>query len=122
MEGGWTGGALTFLMVDMVGSTRSWEDEPEPTADVILTFRDIWSPLVRRSECLEHRDMGDGLFAVFTDAETAVSVALTIQGEVRRRMWSNASSAFRMGIYTGTPYSVDDGNYGQPANRCQRLM
>ncbi len=115
-------GALTFLMVDMVGSTRSWEDAPEPTADVIVMFRDVWSPLVRRPQCVDHRDMGDGLFAVFTDAPTAVDVALTIQDEVGRRPWTSAAPSFRMGIYTGTPFSVVDGNYGPPANRCQRLM
>ena len=122
VDGSPQGGPKTFLMVDMVGSTRSWEDAPKPTADVIVAFRDVWAPLVQSPSCRRHRDTGDGLFAVFDDAGSAASVALAIDHEVRHRDWPAATPAFRMALYTGTPYSVDDGNYGPPANRCQRLM
>jgi len=122
MEGAPAARALSFLMVDMVGSTRSWEDDPNPTADAIVTFRDIWWPQVQRPHCVDHTDLGDGLFAVFDDAATAVDAALSIQEAVDRRPWSTVAPSFRMGIYTGTPHSIVDGNYGRPANRCQRLM
>src|SRR5262245_25620543 len=106
MDGASPGDALTFLMIDMVGSTRSWEEAPQPTADVIVTFRDVWAPIVKASTCIDHRDMGDGLFAVFSDAPSAVSAALAIDAGVRSQPWPNEVPSFRMGLYTGTPYSV----------------
>ena len=122
MEGGPGDGPLTFLMIDMVGSTRSWEDAPVPTAEVVLTFRRLCSVIVQEPSCVDHRDMGDGLFAVFSNPTTAASGAVQIASGVQAHPWTSSTPTFRMGIYTGRPYSAGDGNYGQPANRCQRLM
>ena len=93
-----------------------------PTAEVVLTFRRLCSDVIHEPTCVDHRDLGDGLFAVFSNPATAASGAERIANGVRSHPWTGAEPTFRMGIYTGHPYSVDDGNYGQPANRCQRLM
>jgi predicted ATPase/class 3 adenylate cyclase len=123
MASGHAGALLTFLITDIEGSTRLWE-EREPEMRPALALHDA---LLRR--VVEGRSgtiiktTGDGLLAVFLDPIAAITAALDGQRALRDADWGDIGALrVRMAIHSGTA-EIRDGDYFGPAlNRSARIL
>jgi class 3 adenylate cyclase/MFS family permease len=117
-------GIVTFLMTDIEGSTRLWEDDAETMA-VALRAHDA---MARRivgdggGVLVKWRGEGDSTFSVFTNAGQAVETAITLQEEIRAQDWGTARPiSIRAALHTGVAELRERDYFGQTVNRCARI-
>lgn len=117
-------GIVTFLMTDIEGSTRLWEEDPEATGAAVRDH-DL---LVRRMVAegggvlIKWRGEGDSAFAVFTDAVGAVITAVALQEALGEHAWPTPRPiAVRAALHTGEAELRERDYFGKTVNRCARL-
>ena len=115
------GGArtATFLLGDVVGSTRLWADRPQSMSGAIAAFDAHVSEAVAAHGGTRPVEQGEGdsFVASFPRAADAVACALAIQVAVAR-----TEIAVRMAVHTGDAEQRTDGRWMGPAlNRTARL-
>jgi class 3 adenylate cyclase/tetratricopeptide (TPR) repeat protein len=113
----------TFLFTDIVGSSMLWEQAPE-SMDVALAQHDA---LLRNTIAVHgghvFKSLGDGLAAVFTDANGALGAAMSAQRALHAEHWSAGTPLrVRMGLQTGPARPRDGDYYSQTVNRVARLV
>lgn len=117
-------GTITFLLTDVVGSTRLWEAQPEAMAKGLSRHDELVGEAVK-----QHRGWlpmaqgeGDSALAVFRRATDAVACALRLQRAFVSEPWSEGTRiAIRIALHTGEAEMRDDSYYGLAVNRCARL-
>jgi class 3 adenylate cyclase len=72
-------GTVTFLFTDIEGSTRLWEEHPQAMSEALARHDAILVDAVASNEGHVVKTTGDGLFAVFGRAESALAAALAAQ-------------------------------------------
>jgi predicted ATPase/class 3 adenylate cyclase len=118
-------GTVTFLLTDIVGSSRLWETEPE-AMEVALQRHDRFLAEVIEEHggtVVISRGEGDSFFAVFHSAVSAVEAAGMCQLRLGRELWpANMALRVRMGLHTGE-VRVRGGDHVDysPINRCARV-
>jgi class 3 adenylate cyclase len=70
---------LTFLFTDIEGSTRLWEQEPEPMRRAVARHDALSREAVLGEGGRVVKSTGDGLHAVFTEPAQALRAALRLQ-------------------------------------------
>jgi predicted ATPase/class 3 adenylate cyclase len=115
-------GTVTFLFADIEGSTRLWERYPDAMPAALAQHDDLLRAAVQ--SCGGHlvKTTGDGLFAVFGRADSAVAAALAAQNSLASATWgATGRLRVRMGLHTGHS-EFHAGDYHGPAvNRAARL-
>jgi predicted ATPase/class 3 adenylate cyclase len=115
-------GTVTFLFADIEGSTRLWEQYPDAMPKALAQHDDLLRAAVQ--SCGGHvvKTTGDGLFAVFWRADSAIAAALAAQNKLAVATWGPTGRLrVRMGLHTGHS-EFHDGDYHGPAvNRAARL-
>jgi class 3 adenylate cyclase len=117
-------GRVTFLLGDVVGSTRMWDRHPEATARAMERRDEIVTDVVERCLGLLPREQGEGdsFVAVFERAADAVRAALELQVAFAREPWpEGAEVRVRMGLHTGEAQLRSGNYYGLEVNRCARI-
>jgi class 3 adenylate cyclase/tetratricopeptide (TPR) repeat protein len=117
-------GVVTFLLTDVVGSTRLWDEQPTAMADALLLHDVILGDAVRahRGRVLKPRGEGDSLFAVFTRATDAVKTGVDAQRRLAEQAWpAGADLSVRIALHTGEAVERDGDYYGTTVNRAARL-
>ncbi len=118
-------GPVTFLLTDIEGSTRLWEEHPEAMRESVARHDALGEEVVRRhgGALLKSRGEGDSLFAVFTSATEAVAAACVLQLGLKAEAGSPAGIPFRvrMALHTGEADLREGDYYGQAVNRCARI-
>ncbi len=107
---------MTFLLTDIEGSTRQWEESPGMSRLVERHFAVLRSAVEEMGGDV-FATMGDGIAAAFTSAESAVHAAIAAQLQMR-----GIGLDVRMGIHTGEASRIDDDYRGRPVNRTARIM
>jgi len=107
---------MTFLLTDIEGSTRQWEESPH-MSDLVDRHFAVLREAVNDVGGEVFATMGDGIAAAFTSAEAAVHAAISAQLEM-----PSVGLAVRMGIHTGEVERIDDDFRGRPVNRAARIM
>ena len=119
LSDGVVSGTLTFLFTDLVDSTRLWEQREAEMAEAVVLHDAILGDAVERNGGTVVKFQGDGLMAVFVDADGAVRAA--VEGQ---RALAGAPLPFalgvRMGLCTGTARTGDGDYHGQVVNRAAR--
>ena len=118
-------GTLTFLLTDLVGSTRAWESDPRLMHEVMTRHDRILAEVVRRHHGapVEAGREGDSVLAVFQRALDAGACALDLQNAFGSEPWpAGISVRLRTALHTGEAVLRDGHYYGQPLNRCARLL
>jgi len=117
-------GIVTFLMTDIEGSTRLWEEDPEAMGAAVRDH-DL---LVRRvvaeggGVLIKWRGEGDSTFSVFTDAVGAVVTAVALQGALGSHSWPTPRPIrVRSALHTGEAELRERDYFGKTVNRCARL-
>jgi class 3 adenylate cyclase len=115
-------GTVTFLFTDIEGSTRLWEEHPQTMSQALARHDAILVDAVEASGGHVVKTTGDGLFAVFGRAESAVTAALAAQRLLAGAAWDPACELrVRMGLHTGDAEFRDGDYHGSAVNRAARL-
>src|SRR5438552_8249367 len=116
-------GTVTFLFTDVEGSTRRWEQRPEPTRAAVDRHFALLRDAIDSHRGQVFRTQGDGLGAAFATAPPALAAALAAQLALQAEPWPDGDALrVRMALHTGAA-EVQDGDYvGACLNRMGRLL
>ena len=117
-------GVSTFLLTDIVGSTRIWEREPEAMGTALAehdrTIREAVA--THHGVFLKARGEGDSTFSVFTRASDAAHALVAAGRALRAGPWPTSEPlSVRMVLHTGEALERDGDYYGRTVNRAARL-
>jgi class 3 adenylate cyclase len=117
-------GVVTFLMTDVAGSTRLWEERPDVAGLTLARHEAVVRAVVHDEGgvLLRSKGEGDSTFSVFADPLAAAAAGARLQGALLRETWPpGAEVRVRAASYTGTT-ELHGGNYlGAAPCRCARL-
>ena len=124
MAGNPPSGTVTFLLTDLEGSTRMWEQEPKAMKAAMVRHDEILEKTIAAHQGYVFARMGDGMAASFATAGDAVASAIAIKQGLAEENWRTpAPLKARIGLHTAEAVIVDDSGYANlPINRCSRLM
>src|SRR5205823_1891593 len=115
---------ITFLLSDVVGSTRLWESVPDLMADALLRHEHLIRDAVEQHDgvLLKSKGEGDSTFSVFARATDAARAALAAQRALRDESWPpECPISARMALHTGEAIERDSDYFGRAVNRVARL-
>jgi class 3 adenylate cyclase len=72
-------GTVTFLFTDIEGSTRLWEEHPEPMRAALAQHDEVLRDAVESHDGVVFSTMGDGIAAAFVSAPEAIAGVLDAQ-------------------------------------------
>jgi DNA-binding SARP family transcriptional activator len=117
-------GVVTFVLTDVVGSTRLWESAPVAMADAISRHEELLRAAVEDTGgvMLKARGEGDSTFSVFQRATDAVAAALDAQVSLETEQWPTPTPVeVRLAVHTGEALERGGDYYGRTVNRAARL-
>src|SRR5919202_3404736 len=117
-------GTLTFLLTDIEGSTRLWEQDPAAMQQALAWHDALVDARVatHHGTVVRPRGEGDSRFAVFPCATEAVACAAALQLAFATAPWPTLTPLrVRMALHTGEAERRDGDYYGCTVNRCARL-
>lgn len=117
-------GTVTFLLSDLEGSTRLWEQQRAPMREALARHDALAQEIVAGHDgaLVKPRGEGDSLFCAFARAGDAVAAAAALQMAFCREPWpSEVRLSMRIALHTGEADRRDGDYYGPPVNRCARL-
>jgi class 3 adenylate cyclase len=117
-------GVITFLFTDVVGSTRTWEREPDRMSLALRQLDAIMTTAVadHGGVLIKIRGEGDSTFSVFQFATDAVHAATTAQRLVEEATWPTSQPiTMRVALHSGEAEERSGDYYGRTVNRTARL-
>jgi class 3 adenylate cyclase len=116
-------GTVTFLLTDLEGATRIWEQDPDAMTAAMVRHDEILEKTIAEHRGFVFSRMGDGIASAFATAGDAVSAASAIQRTLSDEPWrTERPLRARIGLHTDEAVVVNDNYVSQPVNRCSRLM
>jgi DNA-binding NarL/FixJ family response regulator/class 3 adenylate cyclase len=115
-------GPVTFLCVDVEGSTRLASDLGEHWGDVLGRIRASVRDAIAAEGGVVVDARGDELFAAFEAPGAAFAAAEDVQRRLADEEWpEDARVRVRAGLHTGLPMLADDGYVGIEVHRAHRI-
>jgi class 3 adenylate cyclase/tetratricopeptide (TPR) repeat protein len=116
-------GTVTFLFTDIEGSTRLWDAFPDDMRVALSIHDRIVTDAVTRNGGHVVKNTGDGIFAAFDSAVSAVAAAAQSQREIVDEPWPDVVGALgvRMALHTAGIDPVDGDYHGPDVNRVARI-
>jgi class 3 adenylate cyclase len=115
-------GTVTFLFSDIEGSTDLLRLVGDHTFAAIRTeLRRLLRNTFAEHEGREIDTAGDGFFAAFDSAQSAVAAAVASQLALATFTWADAEVRVRMGLHTAEPHLDEDGYVGVGVHRAARI-
>lgn len=116
-------GTVTFLITDLEGSTRLWEQDPEAMKAAMVRHDVLVESAIAANRGYVFARMGDGMAAAFATAGDAIAAAAGIRTALAGERWPTTGPLrARVGLHTDEGVVVNDTYASQPVNRCSRLM
>jgi len=116
-------GTLTFLVTDIEGSTRLWQDAPEAMRAALARHDDILRRSIEAHGGHVFKTAGDAFFAAFTTPWHALNAALAMQQALHAEPWPPLSPIrVRMALHSGAAELRDGDYFGPPLNLVARLL
>ena len=116
-------GTVTFMLTDLEGSTRFWEQDPEAMKAAVARHDALLEEAIAANCGFVFARMGDGMAAAFATARDAVSAAAAIQRALADEPWGTAHPLrARIGLHTDAALMQNGRYLNRPLNRCSRLM
>jgi predicted ATPase/class 3 adenylate cyclase len=118
-------GTLTFMLTDLVGSTRAWESAPAAMRDAMAGHDRIVERCLDRHHGTEVPSgrAGDSILAVFPTAAEAAACALSLQRAFAAERWpAEVKLEIRVALHSGEAELRQGQYHGQVLNRCARLL
>ena len=117
-------GTVTFMLTDIVASTRLWERYPDAMRLSTVRHDELIEAIVAEHSgiLVRPRGEGDSRFAVFRRASDGVAAACGVQRALRAEAWPLPEPlGIRIALHTGEADLRDGDYYGTSINRCARL-
>jgi class 3 adenylate cyclase len=117
-------GIVTFLMTDVEGSTRLWEEDAGAMGAAMRQHDSLVRQRVRDRGgiLIKWRGEGDSTFSVFTSATDAIAAAADIQDSMGRQAWATPRPLkLRAALHTGEAELRERDYFGPTVNRCARI-
>ena len=115
-------GTITYLFTDIEGSTALLRQLGDEYSTLIAAHHAIIRSAIDRGGGAEVDTAGDGFFAVFPSAVSAVAAAVAAQRALAVEPWpKKAIVRVRMGLHTGEATLVDDRYLGIDVHRAARI-
>jgi class 3 adenylate cyclase len=115
-------GQVTFLLIDLEGSTTLLAQLEDRYAALIADVRRVTRAAVRQAGGREVDARADDFFAVFEQAPAAIEAALAIQRAMRGGSWPDeADVRVRIGLHSGRPTLTDTGYVGMSVHTAARI-
>lgn len=112
-----SGGVVTFLFTDLVGSTALIDRLGDDAADSVRRDHfDVLRKAVDDAGGEEVKNLGDGLMVSFTSPVAALSCAVAMQ-----RALAGGGQRIRIGVHAGEPAQEGDDYFGTPVVVAKRL-
>lgn len=112
-----------FLMTDIAGSTRLWEEQPEAMAVALAAHDAILREAVERAGGEMITTTGDGMLAAFDRPISAVEAGVAGQRALLAHDWpAMAPLSVRMALHVGAAEARDGDYFGPSLNRVARLL
>jgi len=118
-------GTLTFMLTDLVGSTRAWESAPAAMREAMAGHDRIVDRCLKQHHGMEVPSgrAGDSILAVFARAADAATCALSLQRDFAAERWPpEVNLEIRIALHSGEAELRQDQYHGQVLNRCARLL
>lgn len=115
-------GTVTFLLSDIEGSTRRWEEDEAAMRHALARHDAIIRAAMAAHAGHVVKHTGDGLMAVFAGAADAIAAAVDAQRALQQADWGALALAVRMGIHSGEAEERDGDFFGSTVNRVARLL
>jgi predicted ATPase/class 3 adenylate cyclase len=113
----------TFLMTDIEGSTRLWEEQRAEMAVALELHDALLRAAVQEAGGSVVKTTGDGLLAAFDRPEAALTAAVEGQRALDRQAWpATGPLRVRMAIHSGSAEIRGGDFFGPTLNRVARLM
>lgn len=115
-------GTVTFMFTDIEGSTHLAQELGDSFSPVMEDHLQLSRQALKRHEGHEIRTTGDGFFAVFTDAYSAVQAALDLHRSFAEFSWPEGEDVrIRIGLHTGRGTPGGDDYVGLDVHRAARI-
>jgi class 3 adenylate cyclase len=115
-------GHVTFLLIDLEGSTALLARLDDRYASLIADVRRLTRGAVRQAGGREVDARADDLFAVFEQAPAAIDAALAIQRQMSAGPWPDGADVrVRIGVHSGRPTLTDTGYVGLSVHTAARI-
>ena len=115
-------GTVTFVFVDMEGSTRLALELASSYPAIVQGFQTALATIVAEHRGVVVDTEGDGAFCVFSNAGDAATAAVALQHELEERSWPDGATVrARVGMHTGTAERTDDNYVGLEVHRAARI-
>jgi predicted ATPase/class 3 adenylate cyclase len=121
---GFPSGTVTFLLTDIEGSSRLWEEHPEGMEAVLARHDQIVVDSVSHhsGRVVKTKGEGDSAFAVFGRASDALGAALEMQRALAAEAWpADVVVRVRAAVHVGEAELREGDYFGGAVNRCARL-
>jgi class 3 adenylate cyclase len=105
---------VTFLFIDIEGSTRRWEADAAAMRAALLAHDEVLRTAIEAHDGFVFSHTGDGVVAAFASPKSAVDAAIAAQLELQLPV--------RMGIATGEAELREADYFGTVLNRAARVM
>src|SRR5438445_11691842 len=113
----------TFLITDIEGSTRLWEERSEAMGSALAVHDHLLRTVVTDHRGTIVKTTGDGLLAVFSHATAAIEAAVAAQRAIGSTAWGDVGQIrVRMAIHAGLAETRDGDWFGPPVNRAARIL
>lgn len=117
-------GTLTYLLTDLEGSTRMWEEHPDAMAIAIRRHEEIIAACVAASggAHISEQGEGDSTLSVFKNATHAVQAACAIRAALAKEPWpAGLILRVRIGLHSGVADLRAETYHGRVVNRAARV-
>jgi class 3 adenylate cyclase len=115
-------GFVTMLMSDIEESTALVQRLGERYRSLIDDVRALLTATAEGHEGVVVETRADEFFAVFETPRSALDTAVTIQRELRQRMWADGLLVrVRIGLHSGYPTLADSNYIGIPVHTAARV-
>ena len=115
-------GTVTFLFVDIEGSTPLWDAHPTVMRDALARHDEIVASAIARYGGFVFSTGGDGFGVAFERPIEAVRAAVDAQRALQAEPWPDAVELrVRMGAHTGEAQERDGNYFGSAVNRAARV-
>ncbi len=113
----------TFLLTDIEGSTRLWEEHAAAMGAALATHDHLLRGAVEGAGGTVVKTTGDGLMAVFAVPASGVQAAIAAQRALRDTAWGQTGPLrVRMALHAGLAESRDGDYFGPALNRTARIL
>jgi predicted ATPase/class 3 adenylate cyclase len=114
--------ASVFVMSDVVGSTALWETHGEAMRTALETHDRLLHGAIESAGGRVFKHTGDGMIAVFDDADNAVTGAVNAVGALADGAWGTTGALeVRLSVHAGTASERDGDFFGPPVNKVARI-